>query len=101
MIIIIFKEKRQEFCELKIVFSFNNYFKLKETLHNSKLDLGFRFVFPKGKDLQGKPLGRPFTVVKLKDKDILELLSSVTISPEHIKLFESMEKVSKAKFLGI
>jgi len=71
---------------------------LKETLHDPKLDLGFRFIFPKGKNPQGRPLGRPFTVVKTKNKSFLDISSPVTISEEHIKILNSMKKVAKDKF---
>jgi len=52
--------------------------------------LGFRFVFPKGTNPQGKPIGRPFTVVKAKNKNILEITRPVPLSPEHIKKLESI-----------
>lgn len=72
---------------------------LKETLHDPKLDLGFRFVFPKGTNPQGKPIGRPFTVIKVKNKNILEITSPVPLSPEHIKKLGSTEKQAKNKFV--
>lgn len=71
---------------------------LKETIHDPKLDLGFRFVFPKGKTPQGRSIGRPFTVIKAKDKNVLEISSQITISAEHIEKFKAMEKGSKEKF---
>ncbi len=71
---------------------------LKETLHDPKLDLGFRFIFPKGKNPQGKPIGRPFTVIKSKKKNILEISSPVVISEEHIKILNSTDKRAKDKF---
>ena len=71
---------------------------LKETLHDDKLELGFRFLFPKGKNPDGKPLGRPFTVVKEMKKDILEISSNVSISKQHVDAFDSMEKGAKQKF---
>ena len=71
---------------------------LKETLHDPKLELGFRFIFPKGKNKQGKPIGRPFTVVKSKTKNILEISSPVPISKEHVQKLDLMEQGSKQKF---
>ena len=72
---------------------------LKETLHDPKLDLGFRFLFPKGNTPQGKPTGRPFTVVKTKQRNVLEISSPVNIAKEHVKILNSMEKLVKDKFL--
>ncbi len=71
---------------------------LKETLHDPKLELGFRFMFPPGKNPQGRPIGRPFTVVKVKNKNVLELSSLINISPDHTEKLDAMEKGSKEKF---
>lgn len=71
---------------------------LKETLHDSKLELGFRFVFPKGLNPQGKPVGRPFTIVKAANREVLEISSPIKISQEHIDAFNSMEKGTKERF---
>ena len=71
---------------------------LKETIHDPKLELGFRFMFPSGKDPRGRSIGRPFTVIKAKVKNVLEISSQITISSEHIEKFRAMEKGSKEKF---
>ena len=51
---------------------------LKETLHDPKLDLGLRFLFPKGKAPNGKPQGKPFIVLKNKRNGFLEVSSTIT-----------------------
>jgi hypothetical protein len=61
-------------------------------IKNPKIDFGFRFAFPKGKDKQGKPMGRPFSLVKEKKWDHFEIISPTTISPNHIKILNSMKE---------
>ncbi len=72
---------------------------LKETLHNAKLDFGFRFIFPKGNDPQGRPIGKPFTVVKAKDKGYVEILSTISLDKRNVHMWEQMREDKKEPFL--
>ena len=83
----------------QVILNYLSNAELKETLHDPKLELGFSFIFPKGTTPQGRPIGRPFTVVKAKNKNILEITSPVPLAPEHIKKLESIEKQAKDKFV--
>ncbi|KKN13177.1 hypothetical protein LCGC14_1009050 [marine sediment metagenome] len=74
---------------------------LKETLHDQKLDLGFRFIFPKGKNPQGIAVGKPFTIVKAKKRRVLEISSSITLTGEPLKSWMKMNiKTRQDGYLG-
>ena len=65
---------------------------LREKINDQKLDFGFQFVFPGGTDPQGRQKGRPFTVTKPKNKNIIEIGCPTVISPEHGKKLEKEDK---------
>lgn len=61
---------------------------LRENIKDPRLEFGFKFEYPPGKNPLGRPIGKPFTVVNPKNKDRLEILINIGIAPETIKLFE-------------
>ena len=69
-------------------------------IKDPKIDFGFRFSFPKGKDKQGKPMGRPFILVKEKKWDYFEISSPTTIAPNHVKIMDSMKENKRKQFFS-
>ncbi len=61
---------------------------LRENIKDPKLEFGFKFEYPPGKDPSGKPIGKPFTVAKLKKKDRLDISINVGIDPKTAKMLE-------------
>jgi len=58
---------------------------LKETLHDPNIDFGFRVLYPGEK-------GRTILIVKPKKKNVLELQTPTTVSPEHIEKLDNAKK---------
>lgn len=71
---------------------------LRETLHDPKVDLCFKFIYPKGKKPQYNPVGGTFMVFKSKEKNYLEISTRVSISKKNIKKFNSMDKIIRDRF---
>ena len=65
---------------------------------DSKLDFGFQFKYPPGKDPLGRPIGKAMVVFKPKDKDILILTVGTQISPPHVDALNSLENNKKIQF---
>ncbi|TFG25336.1 MAG: DUF2299 domain-containing protein [Promethearchaeota archaeon] len=62
---------------------------LRENIKDPRLEFGFKFEFPPGKDPSGRPIGKPFTVAKLKKKDRLDISINIGIDPKTVKMLES------------
>ena len=62
---------------------------LRENIKDPRLEFGFKFEFPQRKDPSGRPIGKPFTVIKPKKKDRLEISINIGIAPETVKIFQS------------
>lgn len=67
-------------------------------ISDSKLDFGFQFTFPPGKDPLGRSIGKSMVVFKPKNKDILILSIGTQISPPHIDALNSLEQNKKNQF---
>ena len=65
---------------------------------DGKLDFGFQFVFPPGKDPLGRPIGKAMVVFKPKNKEILVLSIGTQISPIHVNALNSLEQTKKNQF---
>ena len=62
---------------------------LRENIKDPRLEFGFKFEYPPGKNPLGKPIGNPFTVVSLKKKNRLDISINVGIDPKTAKMLES------------
>jgi len=71
---------------------------LREKINNSKLDFGFQFIFPPGKDPLGRQIGRNMVVIRPKNKDLLIVSLGLKISEPHIKALNSLENEKRMKF---
>ncbi|KKN51961.1 hypothetical protein LCGC14_0617420 [marine sediment metagenome] len=71
---------------------------LREKLNNPKLDFGFQFIFPPGKDRLGRQIGRNMVVIRPKNKNLLIVSLGLQISEPHIKALNSLENEKRMKF---
>jgi hypothetical protein len=71
---------------------------LRQKISDPKLDFGFRFIFPPGKDPLGRPIGRNMVVIHPKDKNLIIVSLGVQISKLHIKALESLENRKKMNY---
>lgn len=62
-----------------------NIGQLKETINKPKLEFGYRFLYPHEK-------GRPFLVVKPKNKNCIEIQTLTKLSPQHLEILSSYPK---------
>jgi len=65
---------------------------MRGNLKDPKLDFGFNFVFPGGSDPKGRQRGRNFSVVKPKNKDVIEITCGTQMSPEDVKKLGTKRK---------
>jgi len=73
---------------------------LREKLQDPRLEFGFQFIFPKGADPAGKPIGRHFLAIKPANQNYLEISSATRISPEHIKCLNALEPKTRTAFFN-
>ncbi len=71
---------------------------LREKVNNPKLDFGFQFIFPPGKDRLGRQIGRNMVVIRPKNKDLLIVSLGLQISEPHINALNSLENEKRMKF---
>ncbi|MFW9973151.1 MAG: DUF2299 family protein [Candidatus Odinarchaeota archaeon] len=64
---------------------------LEETLHNPKLDFGYRFLFPNRKN----PMHKPITIVKPKKKKYIEIGIGLSITGKHKDCLEKLDEEKK------
>jgi len=65
---------------------------------DDKLDFGFQFTYPPGKDPLGRSIGKSMVVFKPKNKDILILTVGTQISPPHVNALNSLDQNKKNQF---
>jgi len=71
---------------------------LREKISNPKLEFGFQFMFPPGKDPMGRPVGRNMVVIKPKQKDLIVISLGTQISQPHIDALNSLKGDKKLQF---
>jgi hypothetical protein len=71
---------------------------LRRKLSDPKLEFGFQFIFPPGKDPLGRSIGRNMVVVKPKQKNIIIVSLGIQISKPHIKALNSLDNHKKLSF---
>ncbi len=71
---------------------------LRGKIPDPKLDFGFQFIFPPGKDPLGRPVGRNMVVFRPKNKGLIIVSLGVQISEPHVKALISMEDNKKLNY---
>ena len=71
---------------------------LREKISNPKLDFGYQFMFPPGKDPMGRPIGRNMVVIKPKQKDLIIISLGTQISKPHVDALNSLKEDRKLHF---
>ena len=65
---------------------------------DNKLDFGFQFIYPPGKDPQGRPIGKGLGVFKPKNKEMLIISTGFKIPPPFIEALNSLDNSKKMQF---
>ncbi|MFX1567865.1 MAG: DUF2299 family protein [Promethearchaeota archaeon] len=71
---------------------------LRGKISDPKLDFGFQFIFPPGKDPLGRPVGRNMVVFLPKNKNLIIVSLGVQISEPHVNALNSLENVKQMNF---
>ncbi len=71
---------------------------LRGKISDPKVEFGFQFVFPPGKDPLGRQIGRNMVVIQPKKKARIVVSLGVQISEPHIKALDSLENPKKLNF---
>ncbi|MFW9902210.1 MAG: DUF2299 family protein, partial [Candidatus Thorarchaeota archaeon] len=71
---------------------------LRGKISDPKLDFGFQFIFPPGKDPLGRPVGRNMVVFRPKNKNLIIVSLGVQISEPHVNALNSLENAKKMNF---
>ncbi|MFW9829272.1 MAG: DUF2299 family protein [Candidatus Thorarchaeota archaeon] len=71
---------------------------LRGKISDPKIDFGFQFIFPPGKDPLGRPIGRNMVVIQPKQKKVIIVSIAIQISEPHIKALNSLENHKKFNF---
>ncbi|MFX1364887.1 MAG: DUF2299 family protein [Promethearchaeota archaeon] len=71
---------------------------LRGKISDPKIEFGFQFVFPPGKDPLGRQIGRNMVVIQPKKKQLIVVSLGVQISKPHIKALNSLEDPKKMNF---
>lgn len=71
---------------------------LREKISNPKLDFGFQFIFPPGKDPQKRPIGRNMVVIKPKQKNLIVISLGTQISKPHVDALNSLKENRKMQY---
>ena len=71
---------------------------LRGKIDDPKLDFGFQFIFPPGKDPLGRQIGRNMVVINPKKKDLLIVSLGIQISNLHVKALNTLDDVKKMSF---
>ncbi len=71
---------------------------LRGKIPDPKLNFGFRFIYPPGKDPLGRQIGRNMVVIRPKNKNLIVVSLGVQISEPHIKALNSLENPKKLNF---
>lgn len=71
---------------------------LRGKIPDPKLNFGFQFIYPPGKDPLGRQIGRNMVVIRPKNKNLIVVSLGVQISKPHIKALNSLENSKKMSF---
>jgi len=67
-------------------------------ISDSKIEFGFQFIYPPGRDPLGRPIGKGMVVFMPKNKDLLILSVGTQIPPPHVEALDSLETQKKMQF---
>jgi len=67
-------------------------------ISDTKLEFGFKFIYPPGRDPHGRSIGKGMVVFMPKNKDLLIISVGTQISPLHVKALGSLEISKKMQF---
>ena len=71
---------------------------LRKKIKNPKLQFGYEFIFPPGKDPMGRPIGKMMAVYQPKGKDLIIISLGTQISKPHIDALNSLDQERKFGF---
>ncbi|MFX1303507.1 MAG: DUF2299 family protein [Promethearchaeota archaeon] len=71
---------------------------LRGKIPDPKLDFGFQFVFPPGKDPFGRQIGRNMVVFRPNNKNLLVVSLGIQISEPHTNALNSLENERKFNY---
>ena len=71
---------------------------LRKKIPDPKLEFGFQFTFPPGKDPTGRPIGKTMLVYKPKEKHLIVISIGTQISQPHINALNSLEESKRLNF---
>ena len=71
---------------------------LRGKIPDPKLNFGFQFIYPPGKDPLGRQIGRNMVVIRPKNKNLIVVSLGVQISEPHIRALNSLESPKKLNF---
>lgn len=71
---------------------------LRGKISDPKVDFGYQFIFPPGKDPLGRQLGRGMVVFRPKNKNLIIVSLGIQISDPHVKALGSLENNKKLNF---
>jgi len=69
-----------------------------ESIIDPRFESGFRFMFPKGSDPHGRPIGKNFVIVQPKNQDFVEISCGVRLSPAQVKALFSLGVDKRVQF---
>jgi hypothetical protein len=67
-------------------------------ISDTKLEFGFQFIYPPGRDPLGRPIGKGMVVFMPKNKDLLIISVGTQISLPHVEALDSLETPKKMQF---
>jgi len=71
---------------------------LRKKIPDPKLEFGFQFTFPPGKDPMGRPIGKTMLAYKPKGKNLIVVSVGTQISQPHVNALNSLEESKKMNF---
>jgi hypothetical protein len=71
---------------------------LRGKVSDPKLNFGFQFIFPLGKDPLGRPVGRNMVVFQPQNKGLIIISLGTQISPPHINALNSLKANKKMEY---
>ena len=67
-------------------------------ISDTKLEFGFQFIYPPGKDPHGRSIGKGMVVFEPKNKNLLIISVGTKISPPHVEALDSLQEPKKMQF---
>ena len=71
---------------------------LRKNIKDPKLQFGFQFIFPPGKDPTGRPIGKMMAVFQPKSKDLVIISLGTQVSKPHVDALNSLKEDRRMSF---